>query len=313
MGGLGVLCGFLIIVLMVLAAAVLAYERQMRGLSQAMAVRGRELRRLRLSFPTPAARQLAQAANCLVDEADDARRQAAEERRALQANLASFSHDVRTPLAGAQGFLQLYAVADDDVERDECVAAAVERLGAMRGLVDALFEYAKADDGGLELVREPVNVADVVAACAAERYPAFAERRWQPDISLDEDVVAFTDREALARIVGNLLGNALRHGAAAPRVALRRSTGKGEGGREEFALSVANEAEGLEDIEAGRLFERFYRGDAARRAGGSGLGLAIAASLADALGLSLRAAIDGDTFTVTLSGPLAAPGDQNNV
>ena len=307
---LGVLC-------VLLAAALVVYvtatERQMRGLSASLAQRSREGQRLRLAFPTAGARALAREANGLIDEADDVRRQAVEERRVLQENLASFSHDVRTPLAGAQGYLQLYAVAGTAAERDECVAAAAERLGAMRGLVDALFEYAKADDGGRELVREPGNVADVVAACAAERYPAFAERQWQPDISLDEDMVVVTDREALARIVGNLLGNALRHGAAAPRVTLRRSAEKGESERAGFTLSVANEAEGLEEIEVDRLFERFYRGGAARRAGGSGLGLAIAASLADALGLSLRAAVDGDTFAITLSGPLAASSDQNNV
>ncbi len=305
---LGTLCLLLAVALGVYAVAT---ERQMRGMARNLATRGQSARPLTLRFPTGAARELAREASGLIDEAYEARRGAAEERRVLQENLASFSHDVRTPLAGAQGYLQLYAVAGTAAERDECVTAAAERLGAMRGLVDALFEYAKADDGGRELVRELVNVADVVAACAAERYPAFAERQWQPDISLDEDVVACTDREALARIVSNLLGNALRHGAAAPRVTLRRRAGEGE--REEFSLSVANEAEGLEEIEVDRLFERFYRGDAARRAGGSGLGLAIAASLADALGLRLRAAIDGDTFTITLSGPLAASSDRNDV
>ena len=307
---LGTLCLLLAVALGVYAVAT---ERQMRGMARNLATRGQSARPLTLRFPTGAARELAREASGLIDEAYEARRGAAEERRVLQENLASFSHDVRTPLAGAQGYLQLYAVAGTAAERDECVTAAAERLGAMRGLVDALFEYAKADDGGRELVRELVNVADVVAACAAERYPAFAERQWQPDISLDEDVVVVTDREALARIVGNLLGNALRHGAAAPRVTLRRSAEKGESERAGFTLSVANEAEGLEEIEVDRLFERFYRGDAARRAGGSGLGLAIAASLADALGLSLRAAVDGDTFAITLSGPLAASSDQNNV
>ena len=307
---LGVLCAVLAVALV---GWVVATERQMREMARVLAYRARAAERLTLRFPTTAARNLAREANGLLDEVEAVRIGAAEEKRQLQKNLASFSHDVRTPLAGAQGYLQLYAVAGTAAERDECVAAAAERLGAMRGLVDALFEYAKADDGGRELVREPVNVADVVAACAAERYPAFAERQWQPDISLDEDVVVVTDREALARIVGNLLGNALRHGAAAPRVTLRRSAEKGESERAGFTLSVANEAEGLEEIEVDRLFERFYRGDAARRAGGSGLGLAIAASLADALGLSLRAAVDGDTFAITLSGPLAASSDQNNV
>jgi len=155
---------------------VTATERQMRGLSASLAQRSREGQRLRLAFPTAGARALAREASGLIDEADDVRRQAVEERRVLQENLASFSHDVRTPLAGAQGFLQLYAVADDDVERDECVAAAVERLGAMRVLVDALFEYAKADDGSRELAREPVDVAAVVSDVLAALYPAFAER-----------------------------------------------------------------------------------------------------------------------------------------
>ncbi len=178
---LGVLC-------VLLAAALVVYvtatERQMRGLSASLAQRSREGQRLRLVFPTAAARELAQEANHLIDEAAEARIGAAEERRVLQENLASFSHDVRTPLAGAQGFLQLYAVADDDVERDECVAAAVERLGAMRVLVDALFEYAKADDGSRELAREPVDVAAVVSDVLAALYPAFAERGWQPEVSL---------------------------------------------------------------------------------------------------------------------------------
>ncbi|WP_418997061.1 sensor histidine kinase [Adlercreutzia equolifaciens] len=302
MGGLGVLCGFLIIVLMVLAAAVLAYERQMRGLSQAMAVRGRELRRLRLSFPTPAARQLAQAANCLVDEADDARRQAAEERRALQANLASFSHDVRTPLAGAQGFLQLYAVADSDAERDECVAAAAERLGAMRGLVDALFEYAKADDGSRALAQEPVGMTDVVSDVLAALYPAFAERGWQPTVLLAEGVVVEADGEAVRRIVENLLANCLRHGSAAPAVELRAAEPEAaESGASGFSLTVSNAAEDLDVLDANRLGERFYRGDPSRRAGDSGLGLATARSLADAMGLHLRPSIEGDHFIVTFS------------
>ena len=129
---LGVPC---LLLAVALAGYVAATERQMRALADALAVRGRDLRRVRLRFPTRAARALAQEANGLIDEADAARLEAAEERRELQRNLATFSHDVRTPLAGAQGYLQLYAVAESDEERSECVAAAIERLGVMRVLV----------------------------------------------------------------------------------------------------------------------------------------------------------------------------------
>lgn len=286
---LGVLC---LLLAVALAGYVAATERQMRALADALAVRGRDLRRVRLRFPTRAARALAQEANGLIDEADAARLKAAEERRELQRNLATFSHDVRTPLAGAQGYLQLYAVAESDEERSECVAAAIERLGVMRVLVDQLFEYAKAVSDDRELAREPVDVADVLGECLAELYPSFVERGWAPEVAADEAVEVLADREALTRIVENVLGNCLRHGSGAPRIELR-----GENG---FALSISNEAEGLETLDASRLFERFYRGDAARSTGGSGLGLSIAADLARAMGMSLEATVADGRFTVTL-------------
>lgn len=286
---LGVLC---LLLAVALAGYVAATERQMRALADALAVRGRDLRRVRLRFPTRAARALAQEGNGLIDEADAARLKAAEERRELQRNLATFSHDVRTPLAGAQGYLQLYAVAESDEERSECVAAAIERLGVMRVLVDQLFEYAKAVSDDRELAREPVDVADVLGECLAELYPSFVERGWAPEVAADEAVEVLADREALTRIVENVLGNCLRHGSGAPRIELR-----GENG---FALSISNEAEGLETLDASRLFERFYRGDAARSTGGSGLGLSIAADLARAMGMSLEATVADGRFTVTL-------------
>ena len=286
---LGVLC---LLLAVALAGYVAATERQMRALADALAVRGRDLRRVRLRFPTRAARALAQEANGLIDEADAARLEAAEERRELQRNLATFSHDVRTPLAGAQGYLQLYAVAESDEERSECVAAAIERLGVMRVLVDQLFEYAKAVSDDRELARAPVEVADVLGECLAELYPSFVERGWAPEVAADEAVEVLADREALTRIVENVLGNCLRHGSGAPRIELR-----GENG---FALSISNEAEGLETLDASRLFERFYRGDAARSTGGSGLGLSIAADLARAMGMSLEATVADGRFTVTL-------------
>lgn len=286
---LGVLC---LLLAVALAGYVAATERQMWALADALAVRGRDLRRVRLRFPTRAARALAQEANGLIDEADAARLEAAEERRELQRNLATFSHDVRTPLAGAQGYLQLYAVAESDEERSECVAAAIERLGVMRVLVDQLFEYAKAVSDDRELARESVDVADVLGECLAELYPSFVERGWAPEVAADEAVEVLADREALTRIVENVLGNCLRHGSGAPRIELR-----GENG---FALSISNEAEGLETLDASRLFERFYRGDAARSTGGSGLGLSIAADLARAMGMSLEATVADGRFTVTL-------------
>lgn len=293
--GLSVAC---LLLAVALVAVVWLNERQLRAMELLLLARGRgRAGRVRLTFPTPAARTLALQVNELIDEAEGARREAAAERRELQRNLASFSHDVRTPLTGAQGYLQLYALADSDAERDECVAAAEERLRAMRTLVDQLFEFAKADEGEQAAVREAVDVAAAVADAVSARYPAFVERGWEPEVSLPENaVVVRADGEAVRRIVGNLLDNCLRHGSAAPRIKLRAA---GEGA---FELVVANPAEHLESLDVARVFDRFYRGDGARRAGGSGLGLAIAANLARTMDMELTATAEAGQFRITLRG-----------
>ena len=293
--GLSVAC---LLLAVALVAVVWLNERQLRAMELLLLARGRgRAGRVRLTFPTPAARTLALQVNELIDEAEGARREAAAERRELQRNLASFSHDVRTPLTGAQGYLQLYALADSDAERDECVVAAEERLRAMRTLVDQLFEFAKADEGEQAAVREAVDVAAAVADAVSARYPAFVERGWEPEVSLLENaVVVRADGEAVRRIVGNLLDNCLRHGSAAPRIKLRAA---GEGA---FELVVANPAEHLESLDVARVFDRFYRGDGARRAGGSGLGLAIAANLARTMDMELTATAEAGQFRITLRG-----------
>ncbi|MFR1639064.1 MAG: hypothetical protein ACLSVD_07740 [Eggerthellaceae bacterium] len=173
------------------------------------------------------------------------------------------------------GYLQLYAVAESDEERDECVAAATERLGAMRVLVDQLFEYAKAVSDDRALTREPVDVADVLGS-AGRAVPLSSSAAGRGGGRRGRGSVA--DREALTRIVENVLGTAPRqrgpHRAAELLIRVLRyaapSTRRRDGRCSGFALDF-NEAEGWR-LDRPRL-SSVCRGDAARSTGGSGLGL----------------------------------------
>ena len=274
-----------------LAVGFGALEAQLRSMALLLEERRRRGGTVRLTVRTKGTVALAREANELIREVEETHLLAAQERQALQEDLAAFSHDVRTPLAGAQGYLQLYAVADEGAE---CVAQAGERLVAMRQLVDGLFEYAKAEDGELSLALCPVDVGEVVRTCMAELRPLFEQRGWCPYVRVEGEPVALADPEALTRIVQNLLVNCLRHGSGAPIVELRVVDASG------FSLTVSNPAEGLEAVDAARVFVRFYRGDASRRSGGSGLGLSIAANLAAAMGLTLNAAVTEGTFSITM-------------
>lgn len=299
---MGIAVALLAMLCAVLVVLLAALEWQQRRMARQLARKEDRLRGVRVAVRTPGSVALAQALDAAAEEARRAVLQVQEERRRLQQDLAAFSHDARTPLTGAQGYLQLYAVAQDAEERDRCVAEASERLSAMRRLVDQLFELTKVEGGRSVLEEEPLLVDEVLAECLAELYPAFVRKGWAPDVAMDEGVCAVADREALSRVFGNLLANCLSHGSEAPTLRLGKLPlvlGSQSAGWE---LSLSNRADNLEALDSDLLFERFYRGDPSRPSGGSGLGLAIAQGLSAAMGLHLEAQVDParKTFAITL-------------
>lgn len=243
----------------------------------------------------PGVTALAEAINGELDRSAQAHIEALRHRREFQRDLAALSHDIRTPLTGAKGYLQLAAGEDDPLARTRHLEAATRRIGATCELLDQLFAYAKSADPDLALDIEPLALKPVVEEALLGHYPAFEERGWEPSAVFEDDAAAvMADREALARILDNLVVNALRHGAAAPAVDTRR-----EG--ERIVLRVSNEVANPAAIDVDRLFERFYQADASRGRAGSGLGLAVAANLAHAMGMEIAAKLEGDVLGVGLA------------
>ena len=208
--------------------------------------------------------------------------------------LSALSHDVRTPLMGARGYLQLASGEQDAARRGEQLRLADERLAAMGGLLDELFSYARASDPDTPLDLEAVAVRPVVESALLGHFPEFEERGWEPVAELGDGVEVMADAEALARIVENLVVNALRHGAGPLAVRACEKAGRVELG---FSNAVADPSA----LDATRLFDRFYQADPARSGGGSGLGLAVASELAAAQGMDLAASLAGDVLTITLT------------
>ena len=238
--------------------------------------------RARLESSDPAVAELARAVDRHLDadlERDLGRRRADER---FREQLAALSHDIRTPLAGAQGYLQLAQRAEDPERMARYLEGAEKRLAAMRVLVDDLFTYARAADPSWEPELAACDLAAAVTDALAVRYEAFSARDWEPDVRLGETVPVLAASDALSRVIANLLENALAHGCGAPRVRV-----------EGTALTVENPVapEDAARLDPARLTERFYQGDPSRTGRGTGLGLAVARALTESMGGTLTVGV----------------------
>jgi signal transduction histidine kinase len=235
---------------------------------------------------------------------------AASELEALRARegqrerfVSTVAHDLRTPLTGLSGYLDLIAegkVQDAAVERD-----FIERsrliVDSMGDLVGDLLEISRLDAGNVHLDLRPFSVAEVGNRALAALTPLALERRIELSSSLPPRMRAATgDRREVQRILTNLLGNALKFTPEGGHVEL---VGSFDGSS--AILAVRDDGPGIASEDRDRIFERFYRADAQASISGTGLGLAIAQDLARAMDGDLAVASvpeSGSSFVLVLPG-----------
>lgn len=281
----------LALAVVVLAVQLARSERELRSIARFLVDRDTlSNTRVTVSVHTRGFVRLGQAINRQIDRHQGERIAAEENKRDLRRGLTYLSHDIRTPLSGAQGYAQLLADEQDETERARYLDVVERRLDDVSGLLDQLYAYAQVQDPDYRIERERVDVSQVLVESLASLYAPFKERGWTPDIQLaDEPLIALSDGDSLGRIFRNLVVNALRYGSEAPRIV-----------QEGTAITFSNRVADPEAIDAVRLFERFYQGDAARAGEGSGLGLAIVAQLAKALDIKLAARLERDVLSISL-------------
>jgi two-component system OmpR family sensor kinase len=192
--------------------------------------------------------------------------------------VADSSHELRTPLAVLKADIEA-ALRNGSYapEVGESLHAALEECDQLAQLAEDLLVLARAGQGDLPVRTETVR-ADRLLERVRERFDQRARRQGRRiSIETDSDLSVEADPLRMAQALGNLVDNALRHGEGEITLSARRADGDVE-------LAVADAGPGLAPDLAGRAFDRFTRGDAARTRGGAGLGLAIVRSIARAHG-----------------------------
>ncbi|MCI9487310.1 MAG: HAMP domain-containing histidine kinase [Lachnospiraceae bacterium] len=209
----------------------------------------------------------------------------------LKENVTCLAHDIRTPLTGAAGYVQLAGECGEEERRQRYLRTAGDRLEELKDMLEELFLYTKLAGGEFEPVPTEFQVLPLLSDCLLGLYCQFEKRGISPEVVFEsEGVKVLADEEWLRRIFRNLLQNALFHGDGAVRI-----TQKGA------SLIFENALADREKPDPGQLFERFYKADPARRKGSSGLGLFIVKELAERMGWSVRAEVGGERLGIILT------------
>jgi signal transduction histidine kinase len=198
-------------------------------------------------------------------------------------------HDVRSPLMAIRGYGELLQRGiGEPAEVGAVILGSAEHVS---GILDALLQPELAARG------ETVDLAALLRGAVARAEPSAAAADVEVSVETEQALAVTGDHVLLARLVDNLLGNAIKYGAGG-RVALRLT-----GSATEAVLEVEDYGVGIPERELPHVFDRFFRASTAGARPGTGLGLASAKAIVDAHGGTLSVASregEGSTFRVCL-------------
>ncbi len=208
------------------------------------------------------------------------------------------AHELRTPLAViANNADRLAFASGDDLGHERSLANIRQAALQMRELMNGLLILARAEEGVLQDLHA-IDVKACVEAVARTYRPDAAARGLALSVRAPANQIVYGQPEQVARIVGNLVENALRHTPAGGSIEIACTAE-----RSAVAIAVTDTGSGIDPQSLEHVFDRFWRAKGAPSGTGSGLGLAIARSLAQAHGgdISVKSRVgEGSTFTVRL-------------
>ena len=275
--------------------ALLLYRRQVRGLAQQLKdLEPGSNQRLTCSVRDRNILSLCRLVNTYIDSQQKLVLQAREAEEKLKYTIASVSHDIRTPLTGASGYMQMAEKTEDPDKRKEYCRIVRGRLKDLEQLLDQLFLYTKLTSQEISLQMEPVSLFPLVCEVLTGFYGKFQEQNREPSLDFQEEAIQIQgDGSQLKRVLGNLVSNSLSYGLGTLFIVQKGNT-----------LTFSNKVKDPGSIDPDQMFVRFYRGDPSRNASKSshaGLGLSIARELTQAMGGKIEARLHEDILEIVLT------------
>ncbi len=210
----------------------------------------------------------------------------------LKNAVTNISHDLRTPLTAVCGYLDLLEQEEKSENVERYLEIIRNRADLLIELTEELFRYSVIISGESCGEPEAVVINGVLEESIAAFYTTFNERGIVPDIRMPEKkIIRALDRSALTRVFSNLLNNVSKYSSGDLEIVLT----------DEGKITFTNTALGLNEVQVGRLFDRFYTVEAARKS--TGLGLSIAKTLIERMNGSISAKYENGRLSICIELP----------
>lgn len=238
--------------------------------------------------------ELSSLLNSLLLERKEEKRQYVKKEQMIADTYTNLSHDIRTPLTSLDGYFQLLEESKSEEERIRYLKVIQERIDSLKEMLEELFTYTKLQNESYELASERLNLTQVLKETLFSYYDNWIEYGIEPELAITDKIIWIEgNRQAICRVVQNIIKNGLEHGEKKIGVSLSEE-GK------EAVLTFVNEVKDPKQIDVEKVFERFYKADAARSKNSSGLGLAIAREFVRKMGGEISARLNNNQFFIVI-------------
>ena len=291
----------LLIVAGILSARLWCYSKQITHIIKELEFIGKEDTNFKLSSFCAVGKteQMIEECNKSIEKYAKEVQRLKKENSIYKESITSISHDIRTPLTSAKGYLQMLRKEKVPEEKTTEYLKSVEmRLDNLTDMLNQLFEYARIEAGEMELEAETFNAANVFADTIAMFYEDFVRKNCEPEVTIVEKACKIkADKQAFVRIVENMLKNALIHGEGQYKLSMQTEN-------EECVIKCSNRTDNIRKEDLDNIFERFYTTDKSRTKKTTGLGLAIIKKFTTEMGGSAKAVLEDKIFTLEIRFPI---------
>lgn len=196
----------------------------------------------------------------------------------LKEAITNISHDLRTPLTAICGYLDLLEREEKSENTSRYLDIIRSRTEILKQLIEELFRYSVFSSKSEELKLEDLSLNGMLEESISAYYTALTDAKIAPVISIpDKKIIRKLNKNAIARVFGNIISNAIKYSDGDLTITLF----------EDGSIKFSNTSEQLNDIQIGKLFDRFYTVETARKS--TGLGLSIAKILTEKMGGTITA------------------------